>query len=108
MYDDAVARNPYRLRLIPDHLKMEEMCIEAVRREPNSLEHVPDRLKTQEMCNEALIHNRYMLRFIPDHLKTQEMCDTAVRMDSGTINVMTQRIITSFDFDAIPFYSRSS
>lgn len=57
MYDNAVARNPYRLRLIPDHLKMEEMCIEAVRREPNSLEHIPDRLKTQEMCNEALTHN---------------------------------------------------
>ena len=79
MYNGAVAHSLCTLRLISDHLKMEEMCI--VYREPNSFKHVLDHLKTLETCNEALAHNPYTLKFIPNHLKTQEMCDTVVRID---------------------------
>ena len=39
------------IKVVPDHLKMQEMYNEAVHIEPLSLTYVPDRFKTQEMCN---------------------------------------------------------
>ena len=39
---------------------------------------VPDRMKIQELCNEAVGADAGLLTYIPDHLKIQEMCDKAV------------------------------
>ena len=44
---------PYSLGFVPDHLKMQEMCIKAVEVDPSFMELVPDHLKTQEMCDKA-------------------------------------------------------
>ena len=51
---------------IPNHLKMQEMCIEPVCMEPHSLACVLDHFRTQEIYNEAVVGNPYMLRYIPD------------------------------------------
>ena len=47
------ANVPCRIRGIPEHLKMQEMCDEAAEMEPYSLAYVPDRFKIEGMCKEA-------------------------------------------------------
>ena len=82
-------RNPYKLKLVPDHFKTQEMCEKAVWMHsdhekfrtpgglllpmPSILFFIPDHLKTQEMCNEADEKNPWGLDDVPDHFKTQEM-----------------------------------
>ena len=67
------------LKVVPDHLKMQEMCNEAVHIEPLSLAYVPDRFKTEEMRNEAVHNKLCMLLFVSDHFKTMEMCNEIMR-----------------------------
>ena len=46
MCNEAVQRIPWLLRLVPEHLKTQEMCNEAVEKNPWMVEHVPDQYKT--------------------------------------------------------------
>ena len=57
------------------------MCNEAVHRDPYALRYVPDNLKTQGMCNEEVHKSRWCLKYVPDHLKTEEMYNKAVSTD---------------------------
>ena len=68
--------------------KTEEMCKEAVHREPYTLRHVPDHLKTQKICEEA----EFFL--FPDHFKTQKLCDKAVRDDSSSLQYVPNWFVT--------------
>ena len=42
------------LKLIPDNLKIQEMCNEVVHREPHTLKFVPTHLRLNEMCYRVL------------------------------------------------------
>ena len=50
----AVHKNPWCLKYVPDHLKIEEMYNRIASRKLYTLRHVSDHLKTQEMYNEAV------------------------------------------------------
>ena len=96
MYDEAVARNPYMLKLVPDYFKTRGICEKAVRmhsdleefRTPcglllpslSILFFIPDHLKTQEMCEKAVERNPWGLDYVPNHFKIQEMCNEVMRM----------------------------
>ena len=96
MYDEAVARNPYKLKFVLDHFITQEMCEKAVRmhsgREefrtpcrlilpmPSISLFIPDHLKTQKMCEKAVEKNPWGLDYVPDHFKTQKMYNEVMRM----------------------------
>ena len=68
--------------------KMEEMCNEAVRRELYTLKHVPDHLKTKKMCEEVIQVRSEEFFLIPDRFKTQEMCIRAAKEVYGSCTVL--------------------
>ena len=71
-YDEAVARNPYKLKFVPDYFKTQGMCTKALEEDPLSLQYVPNHLKTKEMCDKAVDIELCVLVFVPDHFETQE------------------------------------
>ena len=70
------------------------MCNDAVHREPWLLKSIPDNLKNQGMCNKAVGCNPYTLDCVPDHLKTQEMCDKAVHKGPDSLEYVTDWFVT--------------
>ena len=97
------------IKVVPDHLKMQEMCNKAVRIEPRSLVHVPDHFKhkrcatrqcpcihtywgmslitwMQEMCNKAVHIKSLLLAHVPGSFKTQEMCIKVV--EAGPLSLV--------------------
>ena len=54
MSAEAVCIEPYSLKFIPNHFKVQSMCVKAVHMAPYSLEFFLDYLKNQEICNEAI------------------------------------------------------
>ena len=48
------------------------MCNEAVRREPYSLKFVPDCFKTEEMCNQAVEEYPCLLQYVPNWFVTHQ------------------------------------
>ena len=90
VYDEAVVRNSYMLKYIPDHLKMQEMCDTAARMHSGCEEFRTLRTVTSNalntpfyswhgICEKAAEKNTWGLKNVPDHLKTQEMCNEALR-----------------------------
>ena len=63
------------IKVIPDYLKMQEMCNEVFHIEPRSLVYVLDHFKTQEMCDKAMGRNPCIPGLFPDRFKTQ-ICGT--------------------------------
>ena len=57
---------PSFLTLIPDDLKIQEICNGVVQIDPWLLYDVHDYLKTQEMCNEAIKKAPWLLFDVPD------------------------------------------
>ena len=48
MCGGAVENEPYSLKFVPDHFKMQEICDKAVREDPYSLEFLPNWFVTRE------------------------------------------------------------
>ena len=81
MCNEAVQRVAWVLRLVPDHLKTQEMCNEAVKSDPWTLKDVLDQYKTQEMCNRSVQSDTWMLVYVPDQFVTQKMWNREVQSD---------------------------
>ena len=45
---------------------------------PEWIKVVPEHLRMQEVLNKTVCNNPYALRHVPDFLKTQKMCDDTV------------------------------
>ena len=52
------------IKVVPDHLKTQEMCNEVAHMEPLSLVYVSDRFKTKGMCKEAVRNKLCILLFV--------------------------------------------
>ena len=50
----AAEKNLGCIKYVPDHFKIEKMCIKAIKKDVETLEHVPDHFKTQEVCIKAV------------------------------------------------------
>ena len=85
MCNDAVEIDPFTLRYVSDHLKMQEMCIKVAKVVLWLIWKVPDHFKTQEMRIKAVWVGPSFLELIPDHFKTQEICDNTVRDELRTL-----------------------
>ena len=48
MCGGAVENEPYSLKFVPDHFKMQEICDKAVREDPYSLEFLPNWFVTRK------------------------------------------------------------
>ena len=70
------------------------MCEKAVDDEPEALKIVPFHLKTQEMCNKAVRIEPPSLTYIPDHFKTEKMYDKAVKDDSSSLQFVPDWFIS--------------
>ena len=60
---------------------------------------VPDHLRMQEMCNEAVRIKRLSLAYITNHFKTQEICDKAVKDDSSSLQFVPYWFVTWEEVD---------
>ena len=54
VYDEAVRRETYTLKYVPDHIRTKEMCERAAEKYPGTLEFVSNHLKTKRMCERAV------------------------------------------------------
>lgn len=61
------------LKKIPDIEKTPEMCREAVRKNPYEIRFVPERLITAEMCSTAIQLEPFTYWYIPKTLRTPAM-----------------------------------
>ena len=79
----SVGDCPWRLGVVPDHLK--EMCNEIMRTRAIVFFIVFERFKTQKMCIKAVEAYPWLLELVPDYFKTQGICDKTVRDDSSSL-----------------------
>ena len=56
------------------HVLLRPRGVKALARDPYMLKFIPDHLKAQEVCEGAVEKDSWVLKFVSDHLKTQEMC----------------------------------
>ena len=96
MYEEAVIRNPYKLKFVPDYFKTQKIREKAVRMHsgcekfrtpgelllpmPSIFNFIPDHLKTQEMCEKAVEKSPRGLNDVPDLFQTQEMWNEVICM----------------------------
>ena len=72
MCKEAVRREAYTLRYVPDYLKTQEMCEDVIHVRPEEFFLIPDCFKTQEMCERAVEDDPSSLQYFPDWFGTQE------------------------------------
>ena len=94
MWNEAVERDPWVLKHVPDQYKTQKMCNEAVERDPWMLEFVPDQYKTQKMCHEAVQSDPWMLEDVPDQYKTRKMCNEALQRDPKVLEYVPDWFVT--------------
>ena len=92
--DEVVSLKPRYLTLVPDGLKIQEMCNETVHIDPWLLYDVPDYLKTQEMYKRVVEKNPKVLKYVSDQFKTQKMCGESVRYDSSSLQYVPDYFVT--------------
>ena len=71
MYNEAVCKDPWALKNVPDHLQARTMCEGAIEGFPALLWPVPDHFKTQQMCERAVEKYPWSLKYVPDWFVTQ-------------------------------------
>ena len=79
MCNEAFEEEPYTLEFVLDQYIMQEISNEIMRINLAVLYLVPDHFKIQEMCIKALkVGTWRVLEDVPDCFKTHEMCDKTV------------------------------
>ena len=95
MCSEAVRREPYMLRFVPDHLIMQEVCNKIMRvMRPEAFSPVPYHFKTQEMCKRVVEEKPRLLKYVPDWFKTKEICDKAVSHDPSSLQFVSDWFVT--------------
>ena len=61
---------------------------------PNWIKEILDHLKTQHMCNEAVRMESYSLNFVTEQYKSQDMCNEAVGMESWSMKFVPDHLKT--------------
>jgi len=90
---EAVMKNGYALKYVPEEFKTAELCLEAIKQNGNALEYVPENLKTEELCYEAVKKDSRPLEYVPENLKTTELCLKAIRDKHGPISCLADKVL---------------
>ena len=72
MYEQTMCENPAAFFLIPNHFKIQGMCIKAVEVDLWQIYDVPDYLKTQEICDDVVWGDPCSLQYVPDWFVAQQ------------------------------------
>ena len=90
----AVSRNGEALKDVPEYLRTEAVCLAAVCEYGWALEYVPGPLRMKAMCLAAVGRNGYALDFVPNYLCTEAMYLAAVVSDGRTLQFVPKLLRT--------------
>jgi hypothetical protein len=85
------------LKFVPEKLRTEKVCLAAVKVYNNNFKYVPEALRTEELCLAAVREGRHgdsRLGYVPWELRTEAVCLAAVKKDGSSLKLVPEKLRT--------------
>jgi hypothetical protein len=94
MWEQWVAKDGLRLRLVPAAFQTSNMCRTALMQHGHALYYVPKELITPEFCEIAVRKDGMALREVPAELRNTMLCKAAVKQDGRALEFVPHSFLT--------------